>query len=119
MTGRCNRRLTLWLRSQLGQIEARRASCFIPSRDPGRGEDLCSPGCGTRPLTQGVSGLSILADVSMEGKKTDRQHLNFTGKGVISQVGEQGLWINKLFILSILWRSSEVQTGRREGSVLE
>src|ERR1700756_6036188 len=31
----------------LGQIGARRASCFIPSRDPGRGEDLCSPGCET------------------------------------------------------------------------
>jgi hypothetical protein len=47
MSESCNRRLTLWLRSQLGQIGARRVSCFIPSRDPGRGEDLCSPGCET------------------------------------------------------------------------
>src|SRR5258705_7559216 len=29
------------------------------------------------------------------GRTTDRQHLNFTGKGRDSQVGGLGLWINK------------------------
>jgi len=40
----------------LGRTEARRGSCFIPSRDPGRGEDLCSPGTLDQPLAQGFFG---------------------------------------------------------------
>jgi hypothetical protein len=34
------------------------------------------------------------------GKTTDRQQLNFTGKGGFSQVGEWRLWINKYFKFS-------------------
>ena len=46
-------------------------------------------------LARSVRGPAVLADVSMGGRTTDRQHLNFTGKGEDSQAGGLVLWINK------------------------
>jgi len=44
-------------------------------------------------LAQSNCGRAGLADVSIGGKTTDRQHPNFTGNAELSQVGERWLWI--------------------------
>src|SRR5271166_438292 len=103
----------------LGQIEARRASCFIPSRDPGRGEDLCSPGCGTSSWRRVFAVQQSWRTCRLEGKTTDRQQLNFTGKEGFSQVGEWGLWINKYIVFNGLDLRVVSQFARRRGSLFE
>jgi hypothetical protein len=50
------------------------------------------------PLAQGIGGQTVLADVSIRRKITNRQPINFTGNGAFSQAGEWRLWINKRII---------------------
>src|SRR5258708_6882074 len=59
-------------------------------------------------LARSVRGPAVLADVSMGGRTTDRQHLNFTGKGGDSQAGGLGLWINKCTYFNYLEMLSKV-----------
>src|SRR5258708_23931606 len=54
-------------------------------------------------LARSVRGPAVLADVSIGGgRTTDRQQINFTGKGGDSQAGGWGLWINKCMYFSYL-----------------
>jgi hypothetical protein len=95
----CNRRLTLWLKPGWSGLKARRVSCFIPSRDPGRGEDLCSPGRRTRSWRRAFSRVQrTWRTCRLGGKTADRQHLNSTENGRFSQVAGRGLWIFNAFV---------------------
>ena len=102
MSVSCNRRLTLWLRSHWARSElvGLPASSHPAIRDVAKTYVL--QGARPAPGAERSWVQRSWRTCRLGGRTTDRQQINFTGKGGDSQAGGWGLWINKCMYFSCL-----------------